>query len=140
MKNFLPIILILFLSCGSSNKSEFEKMSKIKLPRNTKTIETFDNGEYEIDGKFIIPEKSIDSFIKENNLVPLSDVKYYRKDPVPLLKDEYKPDISNIKEFYWLDDCNSSNHWRYLLNKNSGELWIGVDYPDMSGDAPPCNK
>jgi hypothetical protein len=93
-----------------------------------------------MDGKFILPQKSIKSFIKKNKLIPLVEAKHYRKNIVPLLKDEHKPDIRNIDEFYWLEDCNRNNHWRYLLNKNSGELWIGIDYPDMNGDAPPCNK
>jgi hypothetical protein len=28
----------------------------------------------------------------------------------------------------------------FIVNPQTGELWISVQYPDMAGDAPPCDK
>lgn len=45
-------------------------------------------------------------------------------------------ELSN--ELYFHTDCKNENAWTYLFDKDSGYLWIVMQFPDMSGDFYEC--
>lgn len=130
---------LILIGC-SPRKNEIERLSMINLLKGTETVEIVDNGEFEVDGKFMIPQKAIDKFSRENDLQPLENVASYSEQFIKLLSIENTPQVEKKDEYLWLEDCNANNHWRFLLDEHTGELWTNVEYPGKDGDAPPCNK
>lgn len=122
-----------------SVRKSIEQTTQIDLPCGTETVETADNYEYTSQGKFLIPESEIRSFIREYNLQPLSNTPAHQFSTI-LLSKKHQPVVDRSKPFFFLEDCHEQNTWRVLLNERTGELWIVVDYPDMAGDNIPCPK
>jgi len=132
------LIIVLLLRHFLSVKESIERTTQIELPFGTETIETVDNYEYACEGKFLIPESEIRSFIREYGLQPVGN------DPLPkfgvmLLSKKNQPVMHQNQPFFVLEDCLEQNSWRVLLNGRTGELWIVLNYPDMAGDYLPCN-
>jgi len=81
----------------------------------------------------------VDGFISENNLKKLTDdsdvgigFHYFL---------QKKNRIRNKNgDWFQYKDCKSGNVWKILFNSDTGDLWILVQYPDMAGDEPLCNK
>lgn len=122
-----------------SNISFIEKATSIKLPSGTKKIQVIDNGETYITAKFIIPVTFIDSLISRFSLKPLNvlnssqDIQtrinyiYNQLDSINI------PKVTQQNDYYLLSNHNKWQAWIVLLKKNTAELWIRVDYPDMKG-------
>ena len=56
-------------------------------------------------------------------------------------KIRWKNRLQNKKgDWFQYKDCESGNVWKILFNSDTRDLWILVQYPDMAGDEPPCNK
>lgn len=138
---FVALVLIVlstwFYNTYFSTTSYITKTTGINLPKGTETIETIDNWEFVCIGYYSIQNEQIGSFIKENHLsksagsnTALSFDEY--------LKLDNRSANTEMSQCVFLDSCNNGNHWHVILNTTSGELWIEVTYPDMSGDAPPC--
>ena len=94
-----------------------------------------DNGEFAIVGKYMVKDKNeVQDFIDKNNLTLVeNNNKPFNYDNV--LSKENQIDYSK-KSLYYLSARSVSNTWYYLINKDTGELWVEVDYPDASGDNP----
>ncbi|MEM7332835.1 MAG: hypothetical protein AAF490_12175 [Chloroflexota bacterium] len=41
-------------------------------------------------------------------------------------------------DFYLHIVCNDSRNWTFLLNNQSGQLWVIDRFPDFAGDSSPC--
>jgi len=134
----VAIVLTAFFFQNCTSKGYIQKATSIDLPFWTETIETRDNCEFAVHGKFEIPMSSVHPFIDEYLLQPI-DLKNVRFDPY-LLQSENRPSIMKDGELFLLRDCKGKNTWDVLLNAKTGELWIMVGYPDMAGDASPCDK
>lgn len=120
--------------------SYIESTTKINLPYGTSTIETYDNWEFAVIGKYEIPESKIIDFCSENNIKSKSSTNYFPLTFVSYLRDTNKPHIQDLKNCLFFSDCSGGNKWNLLLNKTTGEIWFEVSYPDMSGDVIPCEK
>ena len=87
--------------------------------------------------KYVIPKEEIPTFKKQYQLQD------YASHPLEFddyLSTENMSGLTNLSQCYSLSDCKGGNHWYVLLNEVTGELWIEVTYPDMGGDAPPCDN
>lgn len=136
------MLIVIILSTWIYNSyfsvtSFITKTTGIELPEGTETIETKDNWEFVCLGYYRIQNEYIDSFVKENRLSKFGGANF------ALSFDEYlelnnRSANTEISQCVFLDSCKGGNHWHVILNTTSGELWIEVTYPDMSGDAPPC--
>ena len=123
-----------------SNTGYIEKTTKINLPFWTSTIETYDNGEFAVIGKYKISKSKIMGFCKGNEIKLESETNYCQLTFVDYLSNNNRPDLQDLKNCLFYTDCNGAHSWRLLINKITGETWIEVSYPDMSGDTIPCDK
>lgn len=130
----------IFLSDRNTIKF-IERVTSIKLPSRTKVVQLTDNGEFIVVGKFLLPIEDVPSFEKQNHFVPA-----IRKEELYFLSGRLFIDSANwpkpndFKQVSHMSDCKRSNTWDFLINNETGELWVTVDYPDMAGDATPCDK
>jgi hypothetical protein len=62
--------------------------------------------------------------------------------PVDFLRSEELPpvlrSIDANHEVLHAGGCHPEQAWVALLDADSGDLWVEVQYPDHSGDVPPC--
>jgi hypothetical protein len=115
-----------------------KRVTGINLPFWTVTNET-GMMEVAVIGKFQIPENKVDGFISENNLKKLTDNSDIGIGFDYILKKKNR--LQNKKgDWFQYKDCKSGNVWKILFNSDTRDLWILVQYPDMAGDEPPCNK
>ena len=115
-----------------------KRVTGINLPFWTVTNET-GMMEVAVIGKFQIPENKVDGFISENNLKKLTDNSDIGIGFDYILKKKNRLQNKN-GDWFQYKDCESGNVWKILFNSDTRDLWILVQYPDMAGDEPPCNK
>jgi|TARA_R110002051_G_scaffold2323_3_gene12263 hypothetical protein len=132
------IIISLIYNNYLSSEAYIKKVTGINLPFWTVTNETA-MMEIAVIGKFRIPENKVDAFITENNLKKLTAGSDAKIGFDYILKEKNRP--KDIKgQWFTMENCKSGNTWKTLLNSESRDLWILVQFPDWSGDAPPCDK
>ena len=118
--------------------SYIEKISNVQLPEHINVISEFDNVEFVAGGKYRIDKKDLPVFLHSYPFEPLGR-QHYRpffnsyagKDSIP---------ISQSAQLKYFSGCKPGNTWLFIINENTGELWIEIHYPDFSGQTPPCDK
>ena len=150
MKPLLRIgLILLFLGIISyvsfglyishDNISFIEKTTSLNLHSGVKNIQVVDNAETHIMGKFTILLPYADTLIEKDTLKLITSLKN-QKNLQWRLNHEYeqldstnRPNIINEENFYLGGNHDKWHSWVILLNKNTGELWIRVFYPDWAG-------
>ena len=126
--------------------SNIEKTTSIEFPRGISNIDTVDNFEYLIMAHAKLPLETISDFIEDHNFsdelpdeyagfsYTASNVKlqnlYFQ---IQFLEPENREFPLNAN-LYFLNGKDRSHCWIYVLDENSGRVWIAVFYPDRSGD------
>ncbi|MEM7182261.1 MAG: hypothetical protein AAF518_15205 [Spirochaetota bacterium] len=131
-------------------------MTKTKFPPGTNTIQTYDNTEFVVIGKYQIAKEKVKQYVETYNFRPYISYAEYQKSwlkdsnmrfadvfmGLPMMdalqsKSGVNPaKIANSRDFKVLTGCSPDNTWSFLLNVKTGELWVEVMYPDMAGDSP----
>ena len=122
-----------------SSERYIERITSIKLPVNTTAIK-IDETDWAIFSKFVIDKEKIPSFSQTCHLPALGKQEKHSLSFFMLMDSLNRPSIDDSTEYGYVYDCKGKNAWHILLNKITGELWITVEFPDMSGDAPACDK
>ncbi len=125
----------LYVSC-SADSSRLERMTHIRLPESTETIQLFDNSEFFTIGKFVIKkDEDIPQFIARNKLLKAS------RHNDSILQFDHALNKENRAafvggQFHHASGRTETHRWNVLVKASTGELWIEVLYPDQSGDNP----
>ena len=155
------ILLVVFrfsciLGCNHLSTSFIERVTKTKFPPRTSTLQTYDNGELVVVGKYQIAKKEVKQYAERYNFRPYISYTEYQKswlkDSNMKFEDVFMglrmmnalqsksgirlAKIENSRDFKVLTGCSPDNTWSFLLNVKTGELWLEVMYPDMAGDSP----
>ena len=123
----------------NSNERFIEKVTSIKFPKNTRAIEISEM-DWAVISKFTLDKEKISSFRQSCLFPSLSKNAAPALTGFMLLDSVNRPNIVDPSQYDYINDCKGKNTWCILLNKFTGELWITVEFPDMGGDAPSCNK
>lgn len=92
--------------------SYLKDFTHLKFPVGTKLATSSDNGEY-IAATIELPKHEIDHFLEMNSL------------PSQTAKDKFS-----------LSKCQAKQMLRFEINRQSGELYLQVFYPDPAGKSP----
>lgn len=126
--------------------STIERVSHIQFPKGSSQIDAFDNLEYLVTAHVKIPDTKILDFINNNNLSSELPEEFkglnYTPSTIQLRNfgfqvHLFKPENQELPpnaELFFLYGKNEFNCWVYVLDKNSGRMWVVAFYPDWGGD------
>ena len=128
----------------SSPINFIEKTTNIEFPRGISQVDQYDNLEVYVVAHVKLPDSSVQSFAEQHHFSPTNPSPRIAVDPpifrledvifgVERLKIENQT-IPDDADVLFVSGKVESNCWRYVLDQNSGRLWVSVMYPDMSGD------
>ncbi len=121
-----------------------EQKTDIKFPNGVSQIDTYDNLEYYVVAHVKLPDSVIQNFAKDNGfsstfpssrIIPISST--VRLADVIFGVDDLEIEnqiLPNDAGLLFVSGEDGSNCWRYVLDQNSGRLWVSVIYSDRSGD------
>jgi hypothetical protein len=121
------------------NERYIEKVASIKFPPNTSVVQMAEM-DWALLSKFTLDRDKIPLFKQSCPFPILQKNEKQVVSSFMLLDSVNRPPIDDLTKYDYLSDCKGKNTWQILLNNTTGELWIIVEFPDMSGDAPPCSK
>jgi hypothetical protein len=126
--------LLILVSCNATyDKSYYERISGIKIPKSASLIETFDNGEHLTVSSFKMLPSDINEFsvryhfeAVDGSYVPgfLGDA--FLKGP--------KPGDSDLNKCLMKFDQSGKVISVYVLDTAKKILWAEINYPDMAGN------
>jgi len=142
----LVIITAVFAYNFLSPIKSIERLTGITLPQGISQIDSYDNLEYLVMAHAKIPDREISGLINTHNFSSELPEEYQRviftsaniklrnlNFQTQFLKPENREFPSNAN-LYFLNGKDVSNCWIYVLDQNSGRIWVAVFYPDRSGD------
>jgi hypothetical protein len=134
---FLLIFIALFYSKlfsgdGFYDKAFYESISGIRLPKSTKVLESFDNGEFWTASSFRINKDSLLEFINTYNFKNESST--YK----PRMFSENTFEMEKLgtfsKKYVYNSGIKGKNSWMYIIDPERNVLWAEIQYPDWGGD------
>jgi hypothetical protein len=129
------IILIAYLIWKDSGFRFISKVTQVYLPNGSSNQKVYDNSENYIIGYANLPKNRVTSFLKEYNFQPASK-------PIEKLilinslieKNTEFPPIEVNEFLYYLLGNKNKRPWEYIVNKETGQLWVFLNYPDYAGN------
>jgi hypothetical protein len=120
---------ILFISCGSTyDRSYYEKITGIIIPKSSDIIETFDNGEFYTITSFRLNIVDIKKFLLTDNFKNVGPTWQPAIFGVSNL-DEEKPK-DRLVDCVYVAGNKGKNDWLYVVDTVRRILWAEVRYPD----------
>ena len=141
---YAAALLLLLAGCqndSGSVLSYIRRVTMVTIPAHIKTNAEFDNMEFEAGGKYQLAPKDIPAFLAGNPFRPIDHPgssgslfnKFCQAGLAPL-KDTIP--LSGPTQLRYFQYCRNNIAWHFTINEKSGELWIEVRYPDISGQGP----
>ena len=122
----------LFSGDGLYDRAFYESISGIRLPKSTKVLESFDNGEFWTASSFRINKDSLLEFIKRYNFKNESST--YK--PIMFSKNTFEMEKLETfsKKYVYNFGTKGKNSWLYIIDPERNVLWAEIQYPDLAGD------
>ncbi|MBU1043183.1 MAG: hypothetical protein KJ915_02145 [Candidatus Omnitrophica bacterium] len=139
------ILLLIFITAINCSKSQnnitwISQITGISFPDNSVNIETYDNGEFYVTFYLELPKNNIKEFIKKykfqkiNNHVSMNYIPPF----INLLGIEHLTHnkLPSENNLLYYQNRSDANEWVLLLEKETGNLWGEIIYPDPGGTNP----
>lgn len=119
-------------SCHQFNIDNIELRAHIDIPgiSNSKCVITGRKSEKAKTSFFIIHSNvNIDDYITKNNFKP-TEIEQYRSMISPYHLKQEIPDFPAEGNFLSNTGSQKDHNWTAILEKNSGQLWVQINYTD----------
>lgn len=117
---------------GENSLAYIERTSGVLFPHQVSQVDVFDNHEFYVVAHVRLQEEDTPLFLNQygfgttpNTVTPW----------IESLKPENRT-IPADASLRYLAGRSQSNQWVYVLDQNSGRLWVVVFYPDPGGATP----
>ncbi len=133
---FIMLIVLLYSKIfsrdGFYERAFYEKISGIHIPKFSKHLESFDNGEFWTAASFRISNDSLFEFIRTFNFKLDSSIYKPKMFSETSFKLERLESFSN--KYVYNYGTKGKNSWIYIIDPDRSILWAEIQYPDWGGD------
>lgn len=121
----------------------FEEHTGIDLPTFPSELAVYDDWEMSSTLHLVLPRERVARVLSTPSFRRGEQQRLsFRLEPsrlfrIGMLPEEYQRPPPGAR-LHQAQGCRGRTSWRAILDEKSGALWIEVQYPDWSGDVPPC--
>lgn len=132
--NLIAYTLLLSLNaCSSFDEDYYEKTSGIRLSKEVKVVESYDNAEYLTITSIKSDRRILNALITKYDFEKAGQVFNPSFIGLAYLK-EAKPDLTQNQNLYVKAGSKGKGSWIYLIDLHQSMLWAEIQYPDYGGN------